>query len=233
MWPGGYPWKMAESCRHVGRGLGRGGSFVFTALLDGSPQALCQAQGLSGRSKLQGRASTWSGTGSTGWKKEVHCFRPSQPYKTYNCLFNISIQALRMTKITTRTQFPKLWWWKIEIPAVLGSSCFPQFHGLSPTSSLPHHDTHTELKWVWAFWSDICTYKKSGSLLRGKRRKKFQVNEVAERSWTICHPPRLLSGKWVRELKENPEYGTPSLSWVLSAVSCPIYSGLIYLSPWS
>lgn len=27
---------MAESCRHR-RGLGRGGSFVFTALLDGSP----------------------------------------------------------------------------------------------------------------------------------------------------------------------------------------------------
>ena len=73
------------------------------------PTRLCVRHGGWLGPKLQGRASPWSGTGSVGWKKRFTAWhRPSQSCKTYNCLFNISIQALRMTKITTLAKFPRI-----------------------------------------------------------------------------------------------------------------------------
>ena len=183
------------------------------------------------RSKLQGRASPWSGTGSVGGKKRFTAWhRPSQSYITYNCLFNISIQALRMTKITTHAKFPR-----IMVVENRNSSC-PRQVAISTISwSLPNqflapprHTHRAKMSMGLLEWHLHIRERWESSEREEEEEVPGEWSRGTEARASVILP-RLLSGKWVRELKENPEYGTLVYLGVCCVLSFLFPGSFIYL----
>lgn len=102
----GYPWKMAESCRH-GRGLGRGGSWCSPKLLERLPTRLCvRHKGLSGV-KAARQGLLLSALGSEDRRGSLLDTDLHSLIKLITVCSTSPAQALRMTKITTRHTIPE------------------------------------------------------------------------------------------------------------------------------